>query len=75
MRHASGPDWYAQELAALQDEMVRLYRLLEVITPIGEPHENTPAPRGVTTHRHASAIHSKPQHSRRPMLRVRDRGE
>jgi hypothetical protein len=43
MPHLSGPDWYARELAELQEEIARLYRLLEVITPIGEPHEEPPA--------------------------------
>jgi hypothetical protein len=44
MPHSSGPDWYARELAQLQDEMAQLHRLLEVITPIGEPHEETTGP-------------------------------
>lgn len=41
MPHISGPDWYARELAELQDEIARLYRLLGVITPIYEHHEDT----------------------------------
>ena len=72
MQHISGPDWYAQELAQLEDEMARLYRLLEGITPIGEPHEDTPRPRDGAPQR-LSASHGRPPHSRRVLLRVLNR--
>jgi hypothetical protein len=42
MQHSSGPAWYAQELAQLQDEIAWLHRLLEGIAPPGEPHGETP---------------------------------
>ena len=42
MPHSSGPAWYARELAQLQEEITRLYRLLEVLAPLSEPHEESP---------------------------------
>jgi hypothetical protein len=75
MQHISGPDWYARELAQLQDEIVRLHRLLGVITPLGEPDEDTPGPRDGATPRRSSDSHGGLHHGRRAILRVLNRVE
>jgi hypothetical protein len=68
MQHLSGPAWYARELAQLQEEIARLHRLLEVITPIGEPHEETPGTHAGAPQPCSSDAHGASHPSRRAIL-------